>query len=951
MNVRCPQCNAENRADSHFCRKCGARIPAPSPAVCPVCGAALRSGAHFCQQCGAVLSRAAPSVPSPAMPPVPRLPASPAIAIQPRIGGLPGGQVAIGDYNLLIQMGDVRDAVVNIVAPTAQAQPRATPAALRPRPIPGFLDRQVEVAAATGTLLSASTIAFHGESGIGKTALLCHLAHHPAANAFRDGVLYLHAAHQNGDDLAAALYAALYTSDVAFHPTPAQLRTGLQNRRALVLLDDVTLSRDALEALLHLAPNCTFVITSERRCYWGPGQAFELPGLPPADGATLLARELGRALTPEEHFTAQRLAATVNGHPLRLLQLAALARGANRPLAELLPLAQAPTPQREFPIRAIAALPELERRILATLAAVDAPLDARPLALIVDSTDVQPALQSLLRQGLVQQHSPRYSLTGDLAAQLALLWDLDPWRRRALEVLTQWAEGQTTTPEALYEARAALGNSIEQAIAAQQWREALRLIRAGEGALALGGQWGAWGQWLQHALTAARALQDRPAEAWALHQLGTRAGCLGDKNAAILLTEALNLRQKLGDQAGVAITRHNMNLFLGTLPVSEAPKETAPEAPHPKLKPPSKAAPHFGLALKQLGLMAAAMIGIAIIALGGLQVWSHQGGMRTTPLASPIPRLWLAEGCGSSYVGDTRTQLYLQAYRAGNGIVWLDGREFGRAALDGATSASFTVDFSTIEPGAHTFEATVVVAEDVQDRSNRCAFTVIPPVVTEPPVDGEGPLAPRLLSPKNGERLYCPLGAEEYPFELTWSAVSDPSGIAYYEIVIAAPEYTPEIYANARTESPQLLQTLPCRGPIRWHVRAFDDAGNPGAWSDTGEFFLRPEEDVAPPPTPEPISPGDPNPEYRESVGCPVTLRWNPVYDPSGVWYMVEVEALYESDNVRVVAERNLSDTQLVLDDDCDPYTSYRWRVSARDGAGNESGEWSPWLYYTVFPY
>ena len=137
----------------------------------------------------------------------------------------------------------------------------------------------------------------------------------------------------------------------------------------------------------------------------------------------------------------------------------------------------------------------------------------------------------------------------------------------------------------------------------------------------------------------------------------------------------------------------------------------------------------------------------------------------------------------------------------------------------------------------------------------------------------------------------------------------------------------------------------------RWRVRAFDGAGNAGDWSEEREFWLRQQEDVAPPPVPETIAPGDPTPEYAESVNCPVTLRWNPVSDPSGVFYTVEVEIIYSSDNVRVLSRTDLDRTELTLEssETCQAYGNYRWRVSARDGAGNESGNWSPWRYYSVY--
>jgi hypothetical protein len=889
------------------------------------------------------------------MPPVPQLPASSAIPIQPRIGTLPAGQIVVGNYNLLVQMGDVKDAIVNIIAPTASAQPRprTIPASLRPRTVSDFLDRQVEVAAAASALLSASTIAFSGESGIGKTTLLCHLAYHPTANTFRDGIIYLYAAHQNTEDIATTLYEALFTCEVAFHPTPAQVREGLQDRRALILLDDCPLSREALDALLHLAPQCTFVITSEMRCYWGPGQVLELPGLPPADGARLLERELGRALSAEERFTAQRLAAAVNGHPLRVLQLAALARSSHRALSEMLPLVQAPTSERALISHTLSTLSELERRILAVLAAVNAPLHEKTLALIVDHPDLSSAVQSLQRQGLVQQHSPRYSLTSDLASQLALLWDLEPWRIRALEVLTAWAEGQQTTAEDLCAESDAIVSSVEQALAAQQPRQALRLIRASESALALAGSWGAWSQLLQHALTAARALQDQPTEAWALHQLGTRAGCLGEKSAGILLSEALNLRQRLGDKAGAALTRHNMTIFLGAPPVDELHEDKPTDMAHSEPKTPAQPVPRPKIGFARFAWIAATIIiGLGIVATGGLRVVTYIRD-RSTPVAYPIlvSRLWLMDGCNRTYAADADSTLYLESNLDGEGYLTLDGAAYAERMLRSEVRESFSIAFAEIEPGEHTFEATVVDTERTQKDSARCVFAVAPIETPEIPPDTEGPPAPQLYTPKEKEMRYCPLGAPNDAIEFGWSEVTDPSGIAYYEIALEALETSPQVYPAFRSETLSYRETLPCPEIYRWRVRAFDGAGNAGDWSEEREFWLRQQEDVAPPPVPETIAPGDPTPEYAESVNCPVTLRWNPVSDPSGVFYTVEVEIIYSSDNVRVLSRTDLDRTELTLEssETCQAYGNYRWRVSARDGAGNESGNWSPWRYYSVY--
>lgn len=1080
MSTRCPKCGAQNRAGGRFCRNCGTPLQSVAQAniTCPTCSAPLRPGARFCRHCGAALNTnqagATEGAAAYVMPPVPQLPASSAIPIQPRIGTLPAGQIVVGNYNLLVQMGDVKDAIVNIIAPTASAQPRprTIPASLRPRTVSNFLDRQVEVAAAASALLSASTIAFSGESGIGKTTLLCHLAYHPTANTFRDGVIYLYAAHQSTEDIATTLYEALFTSEVTFHPTPAQVREGLQDRRALILLDDCPLSREALDALLHLAPQCTFVITSEMRCYWGPGQVLELPGLPPADGARLLERELGRALSAEERFTAQRLAAAVNGHPLQLLQLAALARNSRHTLSEILPLVQAPTSERAFISHTLASLSELERRILAALATVNTPLHEKPLALIVGQPDLHTSLESLQRQGLVQQHSPRYSLTGDLAAQLALLWDLEPWRIRALEVLTTWAEGQQTTTEDLCAESDAIVSSVEQALAAQQPRQALRLIRASESALALAGSWGAWSQLLQHALTAARTLQDQPTEAWALHQLGTRAGCLGEKSAGILLSEALNLRQKLGDEAGAALTRHNMTIFLGVPPISEAPEEKPTDMAQPEASPTPKPRPR-AVPTPLSWIAAIVILSFSIIIATQWQAITRP--WETTPVAYPalVARFWLADGCDRTYTADSSSTLHIESNLDGRGIITLDGNAYAERELSGETPITLVVNFANIEAGAHSFEITVMNTQQTQKTAARCTFTVMPaetPPTPEPPVDDEGPPAPRLIAPKANEERFCPTGTPVIALGFDWSEVNDPSGIAYYEIRLQALEAQPRVLPFVRSEgsyvevdlqcsenyswrvrafdeagnagawsterefwlrqeqepavddkappAPRLVapqayeefycpegaevitlgfswdevedasgiadyeialqaieyqpETLPavhseglyvevdlrCPEIFRWRVRAFDGAGNAGAWSAEREFWLRQQEDVTAPPVPETISPGDGTLEYAESVVCPVTLRWNSVSDPSGVFYAVEVEMVNlnggidsETTYEMVLTSENLENNELTLDEGpaCFSDYYYRWRVSARDGAGNASGEWSPWRYYFVY--
>jgi hypothetical protein len=105
----------------------------------------------------------------------------------------------------------------------------------------------------------------------------------------------------------------------------------------------------------------------------------------------------------------------------------------------------------------------------------------------------------------------------------------------------------------------------------RRWTEVLRLGRAIDPALTLARRWAAWERALRWVETAARALSDGGAEGWALHQLGTRALCLDEKDRARpLLRRALDLRRSLHDVAGAAVTGHNL-WFLDGLPPIDGP--------------------------------------------------------------------------------------------------------------------------------------------------------------------------------------------------------------------------------------------------------------------------------------------------------------------------------------------------------------------------------------------
>lgn len=210
----------------------------------------------------------------------------------------------------------------------------------------------------------------------------------------------------------------------------------------------------------------------------------------------------------------------------------------------------------------LALLPNEEKHLLATLAAMGGGPVGRPHLLAVAGVpDPEPPLAALLSQGLIQGDSLRYSLTGNLASELPGLWDLKDWRNRALDHFIQWSEANRS---AVTEEISVMRCLLEHASRSGRPAEAIRLGRVFESALLVSGRWKAWAETLERILLSARSLGDRKTEAWALHQLGTRALCLDDRAAASdRLTPALEIREALGDRDGAAVTFHNLRLLLG----------------------------------------------------------------------------------------------------------------------------------------------------------------------------------------------------------------------------------------------------------------------------------------------------------------------------------------------------------------------------------------------------
>jgi hypothetical protein len=527
-------------------------------------------------------------------------------SVDARISGEVSGQIAVG--NNIVQYHAEHGGIINVVAPEERPQPRPRPLPLpahlrgrRPRKVVG---RERELAAAQATLDEGAPLQFYGPPGIGKTSLLRMLAHLPDDPP--DGVVY-HMAHgEYVEDVLQFLYETFYDLPVKAKVTEADLRHGLGGVQARIIVDDLGVSRDDLETLLNFLPAASFVVASPGRSLWGDGKSVALRGLSPDAALALLEAELGRTLEGDEREAAVAVVTALDGEALRVLEVAAHVTEMDRDLRSL---AEELAPGRTDVLqqKLVESLDADQRAVLEVLTALGgASLPAPELAEITGVANAGAVVELLIAKGLLQAHSPRYSVTDP---GIARVLRPDSWDKPLVDYFSGWAERNGRSPEKVLANSAAVLAVLDRAARTQAAADLVRLGRAVEEPFALNGRWGAWKHTLGHELTAARRAGDRAGEGWALHQLGTRALCLGqDSEARSRLTDALRIRQSLGDKNGAAVTRHNLDLLVGGTPVRKpaAWARTAPIA---------VAAPVAG-GLSFLALLA--IIVSALLVLGGL---------------------------------------------------------------------------------------------------------------------------------------------------------------------------------------------------------------------------------------------------------------------------------------------------------------------------------------------
>jgi hypothetical protein len=476
-------------------------------------------------------------------------------------GDVVGSLIVTGDNNNVnLVLGSAHGALLEQLSRASRPAKRLRAAPLRsvPARLPDSVDRESEARTIVEAVAAGRPVNVHGPRGIGKTHAVLR-ALNTDDPVLHGSSVYLYAPGPL-DDVLQLLFETWYECEPPYKPSTAQLRRDLATIDGVVALDSVVLEREAAQQLLLDAAGCRIVVCSRQRVL-SDGAAVALHGLQTADALLVLAQELGRPLAPDEREPAERICAALAGHPLKIREAVASATDAGRSLPELAAALSVSDPDAALAdAKFTAAGPEGDRLLAALAVFGDATIGKEHLRAIAGEENFDELLMAALRRRDIAARSPRYNLGATLTADAKKL-DVAPAGRRALAHFADWAHRNRAEPAVLITEAAALVALLRWAVNSGYTREAIALGREIDHAFALERRFGAWGQVLDLVHAAALTAGDRDAEGWALHQLGTRALCLGELAAgASILGQAMELRRRLGDERGASYTARNLSL-------------------------------------------------------------------------------------------------------------------------------------------------------------------------------------------------------------------------------------------------------------------------------------------------------------------------------------------------------------------------------------------------------
>ncbi|MFF2507662.1 hypothetical protein ACFVTY_30420 [Streptomyces sp. NPDC058067] len=375
-----------------------------------------------------------------------------------------------------------------------------------------------------------------GESGVGKSALLRHLACTTARGP--EGTAYIEAGGRSADDIAQAIFDISFDAP-NYKPSREVLKEHLKTLRLRIYLDDVGLDENELRRLVDMAEHSTFVFTARQRSAVEGVHAIQLAGLTAPAAAELVAALLSRELRPDEAPVVAALRDAVDGNPLRLRRIAlSAATGKGLPgIADLPGLLPA----------LLNKLQPQERDLLYLLGSLSgAELAHRHLDDLLGRRDTGALADGLVRHGLLLATETGYSCPPDVAECVLKSRRTEFPADRLCRAFTAWVEARDTTPDDVAAHYQALDVAVLRAERSGHARLGAALARAASPKLALSRQFDAWGSLLGVGWAAAKSAGDKAGEEFFLREARARKRAIGRiTQAAVLGIEAGVLMHEL----------------------------------------------------------------------------------------------------------------------------------------------------------------------------------------------------------------------------------------------------------------------------------------------------------------------------------------------------------------------------------------------------------------------
>jgi hypothetical protein len=516
---------------------------------------------------------------------------------------------------------------------------------------------------------------------------------------------------------------------------------------------------------------------------------------------------------------------------------------------------------------------------------------------------------------LVQAHSPRYSLTGNLAAALASQWDLSTWEDALIDYFTDWLE-KNPAQTLVEESAEVLIHVIKRAGEKKRWQNVIRMGRKLESGLALWKRWQAWADILELILKAAKAMGDKKAEAWVLHQLGSRAMCLDFiDQARELLNQAANIRRAIGDQAGFELTQHNLNVLGKPLVPSKIQQ---------------KAGCRRYCVFSGIGIGVVILLGMAAIIFIVAKTLNFFGPDDKTVHNTDIPQMTSIPSMPTS---TPKPQ---------------------ESLLPPATETyTVTPSFTPTPTDTLTYTPTPTPTFTPTLTSTPSFTPTLTSTKTPSPTNtfNAPPSVPVVIYPKPYDTVFC----DGSSVALDWDVPYDAGGIAEYQVWLQVNQngqwldvFREEFMTNSWLDITEVVKKY-CGYSLSGSVRAKDNEGVWGGWSPWTDFYTKV-------PNIPPEKPVIIFPKQNDTVVCDgtsVVLDWNTPYDAGGVIeYQVGLQINQNGQWTDISGGGNTTISQFDITEVVKKYCGYTMsgHVRAKDNEGMW-GEWSSWRdFYTKIP-